>query len=383
MPAPSSCDIAIIGGGLAGSLVALALAARRPEARLLLVEQDDSIGGNHLWSFFDSDVAPQDRWLVEPLVTHRWPQGHAVCFPGLTRQLPGAYNSIASTTLDRHVRTLLGDRVLTGTQVAALDPAGVTLANGDRLDVGAVLDARGAADLSALRCGWQKFVGHALRLSAPHGIDRPVIMDATVEQADGYRFVYLLPFDDRTIFVEDTYYSASPALDVPVLEDRIAAYAAARGWRVEAVTHRETGVLPVVHGGAFDRFWPQDDPVARAGVRAGLFQPMTGYSLPDAVAFAAWVAGQPLDTLAAATRAYAAAHWRRGGYYRMLGKLLFGAALPPDRWRVFARFYRLPAPLIDRFYAGRSTPADKLRILCGRPPVSIRSAMHALLRPPA
>jgi L-2-hydroxyglutarate oxidase LhgO len=37
-------DIAILGGGLAGGLVALALAARRPDLRIMLVERDDRLG---------------------------------------------------------------------------------------------------------------------------------------------------------------------------------------------------------------------------------------------------------------------------------------------------------------------------------------------------
>jgi lycopene beta-cyclase len=376
------CDLAIIGGGLAGGLIALAYTALRPDVRLLLVEQGERPGGNHIWSFFDGDVAPANRWLIDPLVVHRWPQGHAVVFPDFNRDLATPYNSVDSVQLAVSLERILGDRLLTEAEVEAIGPQSVSLADGRRIAARAVIDARGAGDLSALRCGWQKFVGHALRLDAPHGIDRPVIMDATVDQLDGYRFVYLLPWDDRTIFVEDTYYSDTPDLDVPTLDARIAAYALAKGWNGDII-HREQGVLPVVHGGDFDRYWPKNDPVARAGVRAGLFQPMTGYSLPDAVRFALWLVDQPLDGLPAATRAYAAAHWRRGGYYRLLGKMLFGAAAPDQRWRIFARFYRLRPPLIQRFYAGRSSLTDRMRILCGRPPVPIRDAMRTLWNPPA
>lgn len=378
-----SCDLAIIGGGLAGGLAALAIARKRPACRLLLIERDERLGGNHLWSFFDSDVAADDRWLVDPFVGHRWAGGHDVRFPSGERHLSTPYNSVPSDRFDAHLRGILGDRVITGAQVKAIAPQRVDLADGRAIHAQAVLDARGGGDLSALRCGWQKFVGQALRLAEPHGLIRPVIMDATVAQIDGYRFVYLLPWDDRTIFVEDTYYSDGPGLDDMAIAGRIAAYAQERGWRIEAVVHEEEGVLPVVYGGDFDRFWPADDPVARAGVRAGLFQPMTGYSLPQAVTFAAWLADQPLEGLAGATRAYAAAHWRASGYYRLLGKMLFGAARPDQRWRIFDRFYGLPEPLIDRFYAGQSSRADKMRILCGRPPVPIRSAMRTLLNPPA
>ncbi|MEJ7925967.1 lycopene beta-cyclase CrtY [Sphingobium sp. AN641] len=375
-----SCDLAIIGGGLAGGLIALAFATRRPDLDILLIEREATLGGNHLWSFFDGDVADADRWLVDPLVAHRWPGGHDVAFPGHRRTLATPYNSITSSRFDAHLRTVLGDRAITGAAVADMTAHSVTLADGRMIAAQAVIDARGGGDLGALRCGWQKFVGQTLRLGRPHGIDRPVIMDASVPQIDGYRFVYLLPVDPHTIFVEDTYYSDSPALDEPAVAARIAAYAQARGWTVKALVHSESGILPVVHGGDFDRFWPRDAPVARAGVRAGLFHPMTGYSLPDGVNFALWLVEQPLATLPAATRARAAAHWRAGGYYRLLGRMLFGAAAPDQRWRIFERFYRLPAPLIQRFYAGRSRWTDRARILCGRPPVPIRSAMRVLTK---
>ena len=62
----------IAGGGLAGSLLALAVAARRPDVPLLLIEAGDSFGGNHLWSFFDTDVAPEDPLeLVRTIATAR------------------------------------------------------------------------------------------------------------------------------------------------------------------------------------------------------------------------------------------------------------------------------------------------------------------------
>jgi lycopene beta-cyclase len=381
-----SCDLAIIGGGLAGGLIALAFARKRPDARVFLIEAERLLGGNHVWSFFDGDVAAQDRWLVDPLVTHRWDAGHDVRFPGVARTLATPYNSIASEQFDTHLRSILGNRVVSGTPVAEAGPTHAILADGRRIDAKAVIDARGGGDLSALSCGWQVFVGLELALAAPHGLVRPIIMDATVEQVGGYRFVYVLPTGERTVFVEDTYYADDPGLDIPTIRDRIAAYARAQGWTVEAVVREETGVLPVVMGGDFDRFWPATDPVARAGVRGGLFHPTTGYSLPDAASCALWLADAwPMDapTLATATRARAKAHWRSGGYYRLLDRMLFRAAAPEERWRIFARFYGLGEPLIGRFYSGRSTPADKMRILCGRPPVPIRSAMRALTEPDA
>jgi lycopene beta-cyclase len=253
------------------------------------------------------------------------------------------------------------------------------LTRGGRLSAKRVIDARGASKFPGLDCGWQKFVGQALTVEGGHGLDRPVVMDASVEQLDGYRFVYLLPFDAETIFVEDTYYSDSPELDVAEVRTRIASYAARRQWNVTATTREETGVLPVVIAGDFDRLWPVSDRTARIGVRAGAFHATTGYSLPDAVRTAAALPELvDLTDLASPLRDRAAASWRRQRFYRMLGAMLFRAAEPDERFRIFERFYRLSPGLIARFYAGRSSATDKLRILSGKPPVSIGRAMAAL-----
>jgi lycopene beta-cyclase len=374
--AMSPQSLIILGGGLAGGLIALALAERRPDVHVTIVEAGATLGGNHLWSFFGSDIAVTERALVKPLIVHRWP-AYDVRFPAHQRTIEQSYHSMTSERLDAVVRARLpADAIFHGVAESATARS-VKLADGRMLEADAVIDARGAGDLSALDCGWQKFVGQTLRLARPHGLSRPVVMDATVDQSEGYRFVYLLPFGLSEVFVEDTYYSDNPLLDAAALTARIAAFAAAQGWEIAAPNHSETGVLPVLMGGNFDRFWPAADPLPRAGARAALFQPLTSYSLPDAVRFAAWFAAQP-DLAAADTRAYARRHWRSGGYYRLLSKMLFRAAEPPERYRVLERFYRLPAPLIERFYAGRSTVGDRVRILAGKPPVSLARAIRAL-----
>jgi len=372
---PPTQSLIILGGGLAGGLIALALAERRPEVAVTVVEAGDTLGGNHVWSFFESDIDEANRALFEPLIVHRWP-AYEVRFPGYERTIDQPYRSITSPEFDKVVRAA-GPTVVHATAVTATTTT-VTLDDGRTLSANAVIDTRGAGDLSALDCGWQKFVGQSLQLAAPHGVVRPVVMDATVDQSDGYRFVYLLPFGPTEIFVEDTYYSDAADLDVPALTARIAAYAKAQGWQVAAPNHSETGVLPVLMGGDFERFWPGTDRLTRAGARAALIQPLTSYSLPDAVRFAAWFADQP-DLAAADTRAFATAHWQQGGFYRLLSKMLFRAADPPERYRILERFYRLPAPLIARLYAGQSTLADKVRILAGRPPVSLARAARAVL----
>ncbi len=379
---PRDPDVVVLGGGLAGGLIALALARLRPELRLLVIEKAGHFGGNHVWSCFESDVAPENAWLVEPLIAARW-DGYDVHFPGHARTLDTGYWSLTSAKLDAALRsTLPPEALLTGADVRSTSRAMVTLVDGQAIRAGAVIDARGAATLPGMAGGWQTFLGQTLQLSAPHGLTRPVVMDARVAQIDGYRFVYCLPFGPTELFVEDTYYADAPTLDLPALRGRIADYAAAQGWEIEAVLHEEVGVLPVIAGGDFAAFWPANDAEpARAGARAALVHPLTSYSLPDAVRFALHLAALPDlsgAALAKASRAYAERRWRERGLYRLLTRMLFGAAAPAERRRVLERFYTLPAALIERFYAARSTRADALRILSGRPPVPVLAAIASL-----
>ena len=373
------CDIAIVGGGLAGGLAALALARQRPDLDVRLVEPGP-VGGNHVWSFFDSDIAKKDRWLVAPLVRYHWPR-YDVTFPAHQRTMRMGYKSITGEALAEAVAAALPEGHVITDKAKHVAPDHLLLARGGRLSAKRVIDARGAGKFPTLDCGWQKFVGQALTVTGGHGVEHPVVMDATVEQQDGYRFVYLLPFDAETLFVEDTYYSDGPDLDVPLIRERIAAYAAAQGWDVAATTREENGVLPVVIAGDFDRLWPASDRTARIGARAGMFHATTGYSLPDAVrTVSALPSLVARSDFAEVLRDRARASWRRQRFYRMLGAMLFRAAEPDVRYRIFERFYRLSPHLIARFYAGCSTTADKLRILSGKPPVPIGRAIAALAK---
>jgi lycopene beta-cyclase len=382
MPAIHHCDLAIVGGGLAGGLIALALRKNRPDLDIRIVEGGERLGGNHLWSFFASDVAAADRWLVAPLISYGW-ASHGVAFPEHARTLKAAYYSIESGRFDQVVRAAMPEgAVMTGRKVLGASARAVVLADGDRIEAGGVIDCRGPSDLKALDLGWQKFLGREFALAEPHPLARPVIMDATVPQTGGYRFVYALPFAATRLFVEDTYYSDTPEIDAAALRGRIGEWLDARGIVTEGVMREETGALPVAMGGDFEVYWRSGgNRVAKGGMRAGLFHPVTGYSLPDAVRLARVIAeandlsGPALHEL---TYAHARRAWQRRGFYRMLSTMLFRAAEPEERYRILERFYRLDAGLIARFYAGQSSWFDKARVLAGKPPVPIGRALTAI-----
>lgn len=372
-------DIILAGGGLANGLIAWRLRSTRPDLRILLLERGERLGGNHTWSFHDSDVDAAQRTWLAPLVTARWPR-YDVAFPDLARTLDGGYASIASDRFADVIGAALGPALRTGVTVSALKPTSVRLADGSILRAGAVIDGRGMQASPHLALGWQTFLGQEVQLAAPHGLTAPTIMDATVAQQGGYRFVYLLPFGPDRVLIEDTHYIDHAVVPPDRLRANIAAYVQARGWQVTAMLREEQGALPIVLAGDFERYWAALAGQPCSGLRAGLFHPTTGYSLPHAVRLAERIAALPdlrAPALFDAIHAEARRAWRGQGFFRLLNRMLFLAGRPDDRWRVMQRFYRLPAPLVSRFYAGRLSLGDKARLVSGRPPVPVLQAMAA------
>ncbi|MFN3864912.1 MAG: lycopene beta-cyclase CrtY [Erythrobacter sp.] len=386
-------DLVIVGGGLAGGLIALALHRHAPKCRFLLVEAGRRLGGHHRWSWFATDLGAEAQALMAEFALNGWDEGYDITFPGLGRTLPTAYRSLASTEFHRALTAeLAAERLMLGTKVESLDAAGVTLADGTRIAARRVIDCRAFRPSRHLAGGWQVFLGQHFKCEQPHGLTRPVIMDASVDQlapygnGAAYRFVYVLPLSPDEVFIEDTYYADQPKMDAAVLKGRIAEYAHRNGWKGKVIDS-EAGILPVVSGGNFRAAMNEIaiPGVAVAGARGGFSHPLTSYTLPfaadNALAIARLLARRPGvsgNELAAFCEGRAKRHWRATGYYRMLSRMLFEAAEPDKRVVVFEHFYALRGRLVERFYAGRSTWPDRLRILTGKPPVAIPRALRAL-----
>ena len=376
-------DVLFLGGGLHSSLAALALCSERPELRVAIVEASPRIGGNHLWSFHAEDAPrPIPDWLA-PTIAFRWDR-YEVRFPNGTRVLESPYQTLTSTKLhdtlvSRFSRSDDHDLYL-GRQVMSCTDHHATLDDGTELEASLILDGRGMqADAAAQGCGFQKFYGMELILSNDHDYAHPVLMDATVEQTWGFRFLYLLPFSPRRLFVEDTYFSESPSMDRLKLRTRVLSCAERRGLKVQRVGREEHGVLPMP--------WmkqPVDlDSVFSIGIRGGWYHPATAYSSPFAIQIAlAAAACDSARDLLRCLRLLRKNHQKRARFARLLNWMLFQCYAPEQRLHVFEEFYRLPESTLRRFYSLQLTTTDRMRILSGRPPhgFSLGRAIHTMER---
>jgi lycopene beta-cyclase len=375
----------LIGAGLASALIAQRLSHGCNGPPIIMLEGSPQPFGEHTWSFHEADVRSNDRSWLAPLVAHSWP-GQSVRFQDLMRDLSSGYASLTSESVAAAMAGLPNVDIRSSCRVDSVGPDGVRLTDGTKLAGSCVVDARGYQPSPALALGFQKFVGLEVETVEPHGLVNPVIMDASVDQRDGYRFVYLLPFSPTRVLIEDTRYSDGEELELQALAADISAYAQAKGWTIARVVREEHGVLPIALAHDFEAFWA-DKPVdvPQAGMRAGLFHPTTGYSLPEAVRVANIVAAgwrEGSAALAADIRHHARLRHRQQRFYRLLNRMLFRAARPDRRHLVLQRFYKLPQKLIERFYAGRTSPGDIARILVGKPPVPIHRALACLREAP-
>lgn len=382
----ATLDYLLVGGGLQNALVAAALVARRPEARVALVEAAPRVGGNHTWCFHSADIQAPERVFVEPFVVQRFP-GYDVHFPTSSRSLPEPYAAVSSDALHQVVTGFATSGRLElrlGMRAVGIEPGKVQLANGETLEARVVIDSRGPERFDGeLAIGFQKFVGLELEIAAGSGPTTPTLMDARVAQVDGFRFFYLLPFAADRLLVEDTYFSDTSELDEPALRTGILAYAKARGVEVKSVLRAEKGVLPLP---AQVPVRPPIQPgLLQGGYQGGWFHPTTGYSFPLAVRLAATIANAPIEALSERVSALAANEARQQRYAALLNRMLFQGFAPDQRYHVLERFYRLPAATVRRFYALSLTAGDRARILCGRPPqgLSLHGFLSALGAPRA
>ncbi len=375
-------DMIIVGAGLSGLLTAWRCLDVNPNLKVLVIEASDKIAGDHTWSFNLTDVGEHLRDWIKPFIAYEWPR-YDVKFPKRERTLAIPYCTGNSETLRACVQPHIQSgrlQLLLKTKVVSLDCDKVVLENGETLKANCVLDARGFEPNENVFLGYQKFVGRTIRTKEPHGLKHPIIMDATVEQLGGYRFVYCLPFTEHEILVEDTYYTDGAGLSENEVAARVDDYINAKGWGDHELLRQEKGVLPITlaHEGLVN------NPIA-IGIRGGFYHAVTGYSFPDALLTADNLAREiseleafenPTSDLKTNVGSDQQGHHEREYFLRLLNRMLFRACAADQRYKVLQRFYGLPRGLIERFYAGQLTWRDKARILIGKPPVPVHKALY-------
>lgn len=358
-------DLIILGKGLAGSLCALNYQLTYPQHKLLILEAQPFSSARHTWSCFESDWPQELTQLKDFLKKYQshW-ASHQVQFPELRRELSVGYQSLRESDLlrawqdtespSRHCYFNVSDIRIQKIssdlfQVQAQQSHQPLLATSNQL-----WDARGWEDWNETPCAYQKFIGWEVELSHPHQLEAPLIMDAQVEQIDGYRFFYLLPYTNTRLLIEDTYYSNFKDLDKKTIDLRIAHYAQSKGWIIKEIIHQEQGVLPLP-------LLPPSIPKglgSLVGARGLQFHPVTGYTLPFLLRQISLLTINSKDLKLSLHPAI----------WYQLNNFLFTSRKPEQRIEFFKFFYRLPETIVTNFFSGQMSKAQWLSFFTHWPP---------------
>jgi lycopene beta-cyclase len=378
----------VVGAGLSGLILAWRCLSSNPNVSVIIIDSNHIIGGDHTWSFNINDIESSLHEWIEPFIAHTW-EKYDVKFKGYSRRLNIPYCTGNSNSLRACVEPFIKSgrlKLILDTEVIKLTSFDVTILSGEKLTGDYIFDARGFTFDDNIKLGIQKFYGKTIETVKPHNLKYPIIMDATVAQNDGYRFIYCLPFSKNKILIEDTYYSDGLNFDQDKYNKRIDKYIEANDWTEHKVIRVEKGILPItlaVDSKLIEKRGLKYNEPIKIGMRGNFYHPVTGYSFPDSVRLASKISKTINSSdknkrlnLDLEIRKYKLLLYRRDRYFRLLNRLLFKASLPSKRHLVLQRFYTLSESLIKRFYEGNLHKKDKLRILIGKPPVPVLKALY-------
>lgn len=365
----------VLGAGCAGLSFCYYLLEAGVEEPILVLDQKGGFADDRTWCFWDVEPTPfshlavklWDSWSLHAegatVVHHtdRYPY-RCVTAADFYEHALEAIAARGNVTL-RLGEAVEGYKAHGGRVYVSTDAATYTARH--------VLDARGLPpgspvfDEARREAVWvpQKFLGLRLRTREP--VFDPAVctlMDFSVSQDRGLRFVYVLPFTGREALVENVYLSEAR---VSPEEHR----AELAGYLVEklalspdayVVDGEERGYIPMT-----DYRFPRrlGEGVYTVGMLGGETRPSTGYTFLRIQRYCRALAGY----LAAGRKFSGNVHARR---YEVLDAvfLRFMRRYPARCPGVYRRMFAgVPPDALIRFLTERSTPLDELRLVGAMP----------------
>jgi lycopene beta-cyclase len=366
-------DVLIVGAGCAGlSLAVHLLDAGASDLEIVLLDRRETHVRDRTWCYWSGLEHP-----FAAAESHSWHRWKVITSAGEVergspsvayRCIPAdAFYDLALERLERSPNV----RLVRGTSVEGFreTDAGVAAVTGD-----GEFEARRAFDSRPPKPGpvpvgeihWlQHFVG--LEVEA----DRPVfdpsvatLMDFRVMDGPDIRFMYVLPLDERTALLEDTFFGGAPRREGEYVET-IGGYLKDRfGVGSWSERHRERGAIPMstVPPPVSASPW-----VTNIGVRAGLARPATGYAFlaiqRHSRRLAVYTVRAGLDRSMPPGRPYPRATAFLDRVF--LSYLDRRPGQAPEMFR--SMFERVPPEPMARFLFDGGTPADKVAVMRSLP----------------
>jgi lycopene beta-cyclase len=361
-------DVIILGGGLSGLSLALAL-ARRTELSVLVLESRRAYQDDRTWSCFQVGEEVEEAWVGQ-----RWPAVE-VARPGRSVRFDCSRSPYCAVPAGRFYAAVVAEfgacervELRLGVQVEAVVEleAGVRVwADGRAEDARLAFDSRppGFAPGGLV----QRFEGFYLETEADAfepGVAR--LMDFRGEPDGAVHFTYVLPFSARSALVEDTWFAPSSFV-APEPLGAVRRYLQERDGVSELrVLRRERGRIPMDASLQPPQGRRRVLPI---GTRGGAVRPSSGYAFVaiqrQSRALADQLAGDP-----SALQGGVEAGWRRPAWTRFMDGLFLDALehRPERAPDCFVRLFEHtePAALL-RFLDGSGSWRDHLAVAASLP----------------
>ena len=339
--------VIILGGGLWGGLLAFRLAETLPMVNFILYEKNSNLGGNQTWFFHENELDVKALSWIYPLIDKSW-DGHRVHFPGDSRSLGGKYHSISSKKFHQVILSSLQSKNL---KLNNEIPIELAVREGSF-----VIDTRNICLIKNV--AYQKCVGIEVELEMEHGLEQPIMLDAMVNQEDGYHFLSYFPLSSRVLLVRDTRYSKDQNLNSSEIKSEMGKRLKAKGWTINKILREENKISPIPLSTPFIR---EEGRIVSLG---GIFHDSTGHALPDAVKL--------IDLMVRSSFRFGelktiVSNFRRKKenqriFFRLWNRFVFESNDPHDSYKMFQKIYQLPDPVIQKFNCGELDLWDKSRI---------------------
>ncbi len=394
-----TCDVAIIGGGLAG----LSLAARLAEPRfknwrVRVLEPRTEYVRDRTWCYWAKHAAndSHERAPLHPFlasVAMCWPQwevmyraDNASEYEAAVRTGRYSYEMIPAdrfyTQTERLISSSSHVKLLKGVTVSetVVRPGGVEIKTDDgSLNAALVFDSRPTAKLSS--AAWiQRFQGFELEADEPvFELHRATLMDFSVSsaadsEAGRVHFIYVLPLSDRRALIEDTWFvSVSDACNDVDYQSQIKHYLKRRyGLENYRVVHREEGALPMDPALRPSALTSR---IVKIGAGGGMARASSGYAFfetqraCDAIADKLMAQFPVLGEFSLPRWRGDISYWMDAVFLRVLAQR---PALAPKIF--FDLFSTVPPDALARFLSGVATPFDVAKVIAACPKIPFLKA---------
>ncbi|GAB3340165.1 lycopene cyclase family protein [Larkinella ripae] len=375
-------DFIIAGGGMAGLSLAyyLSLSPLRDRS-ILILDKENKDRNDRTWCFWE-----QQAGAFEPIVYRKWETVafFGTTFNGLLDIGSYQYKMLRGIDFYEFVKDHLAGfpsiefRQATINRVKDTPQGGFVIADDEPYIASYVFDSTHTLKLNKPENHnlLQHFKGWTITTEKPcFDVNRPCMMDFRVEQHGDCRFLYILPFNERTALVEYTIFN-DQVLPDDQYEKALSNYID-RFLDTGTYTIQETefGIIPMSDEPTSER---PGKHVVRIGTAGGYTKPSTGYTFQRTQRYLYEI----VQNLVANGKPKRRKPWLRHNFKQYLDSVLLNVLQyrrhPADD--IFTRLYQHnPPEQIFRFLDEDTTFAEDLRIMATVPLGAFTvAALHVL-----